>query len=442
VIDTPVYRIDHIPATGASATVVVAEDYNGRLVALKVLKRALVTNPDAFDRAFDEARLLATMHHPNILRVEGVEHIGGRPVVVMEWVRGVSLDHLLQTDVRFPARIAAEIARQTAMALDAAWHHPGPDGTPMHVVHRDVKPSNILLSADGVVKLADFGVAKAEFGGRQTDSLFFVHGSLSYTPPERLEGAPDGPGVDVYALGMSLFELVTGRQLILSRKPDRHDAALDENLRQLACADLAEADGAALRALVRSMCAYNVDTRPSPAQVVREAGAWLDRTGGNPHLDAWAWERVVPVLRERMTPPREHPAWSDVSFLEEVTRRQVTEEAEITVQRSAQALDQWIGDMLRRPDWPMEVVRIKEATRGRTDWSTTPFLAILSRAHAPWWAPWRPVASPAELAAALDVLRHRTDPAVVSAATALRGHGEAPVSSAAQRLLRRADKSG
>jgi hypothetical protein len=54
----------------------------------------------------------------------------------MEWVRGVSLDHLLQTDVRFPARIAAEIARQTAMALDAAWHHPGPDGTPMHVVHR------------------------------------------------------------------------------------------------------------------------------------------------------------------------------------------------------------------------------------------------------------------------------------------------------------------
>jgi serine/threonine protein kinase len=230
----PIYRIDHIPATGSYATIVVVEDSDAKLVALKVLRRDLVDNPEHIDRLYDEAVMLAQLRHPNILRVDEVLHISGRPVIVMEWVRGVSLDRVLHGERgKVPLREAVEIARQTALALQAAYEAPGPDGQPMHIVHRDVKPSNILLSVDGQVKLADFGVAKGEFTGRQSDSLYLVHGSLSFTAPERLEGAPDEPTVDVYALGLSLFELATGRQMILSRQRPRHDAALADFLTRL-----------------------------------------------------------------------------------------------------------------------------------------------------------------------------------------------------------------
>lgn len=440
--DRPIYRIDHIPATGAYSTIVVAEDARGEMVALKVLRRDLVKNPEAVDRTYDEARMLSSLRHPNILRVDDVVHISGRPVVVMEWVRGVSLDRILQRHSEpIPTREAVEIARQTALALHAAYHHRGPDAEPMLIVHRDVKPSNIMLSADGQVKLGDFGVAKGEFIGRQSDSMYFVHGSLSYTAPERLDGVPDGPHVDVYALGLSLFELATGRQMILSRAEERHDDGLDKHLDHLADPSLAAAEVAALRAVIRSMCCFDHKARLTPEAAASALGAWLDGLERGAALDAWAWERVVPILREQMGPPHEHPAYKDVAFLEEATLQQVTEEALRVEQRTTAELDAWLGGLLRAPGWTERAAEIKAATRHRDDWGAAPLLAVLSRARVPWWRVWARPAAAEELAVALDVLRDRHEPGVVLLASQLQAHPDERVAVAARRLLKRARKA-
>ncbi len=436
--DRPIYRIDHIPATGSYATIVVVEDSNAKLVALKVLRRDLVDNPEHIDRLYDEAVMLAQLRHPNILRVDEVLHISGRPVIVMEWVRGVSLDRVLQGEHgKVPLRQAVEIARQTALALQAAFEALGPTGQPMCIVHRDVKPSNILLSVDGQVKLADFGVAKGEFTGRQSDSLYLVHGSLSFTAPERLEGAPDEPAVDVYALGLSLFELATGRQMILSRRRPRHDAALVDFLTHL-CPELEGDDGDRIRAIVGAMCAHDPALRPSPAEAAAQLEGWLLQTGGPAHLDAWAWEEVAPLLREAMIPAVEHPSYSDVAFLQDITLKQVTQEAQRVQLRTTEELDAWIQEQTEQDVWWAQLVDLLAATRTRDDWSVAPFLMVLSNAKRPWWNPWAQLASPAEVAASLELLRHRATPEIRDMASRLVTHPARIIAEAAKRVMARA----
>jgi len=440
--ERPMYRIDHIPATGSYATIVVAEDSDAKLVALKVLRADLVGNPDHIDRIYDEAVMLAQLRHPNILRVDEVLHVSGRPIIVMEWVRGVSLDRVLRgAEDPVPVREAVEIARQTALALAAAYDALGADGHPMRIVHRDVKPSNILLSVDGQVKLADFGVAKGEFTGRQSDSLYLVHGSLSFTAPERLEGAPDVPAVDVYALGLSLFELATGRQMILSRQKDRHDATLAESLKRL-CPEITGDVGDRIRDIVGRMCAHTPDERPSPAQAAKELGEWLESSGGAAHLDSWAWEEVAPLLKAAMVPPTEHPHYSDVSFLQDITLQQVTQEAQRTELRTTEELNQWLMAKTRQDKWWGQIAEIIQATRKRDDWSIQPFLGILKSANRPWWNPWATPAPAPAVAASLELLRHRPEPVVRKMASRLTGHPSTAVQGAARRVVVRADREG
>ena len=148
------FEILEILGEGSFGTVCVARvstDPLRRKVALKILKGAYATNDKILNRTRDEARLLSRINHPNIVRVERLMEVGGRPVVVMEHVQGVSLDQLL---LRFkdglPAAIALEMTRQTCLALHVAYAEAlGDDGRPMRVIHRDIKPSNILLSIHG-----------------------------------------------------------------------------------------------------------------------------------------------------------------------------------------------------------------------------------------------------------------------------------------------------
>lgn len=435
------FQIDHIVATGSYATVVVALDNQGEHIALKVLRGELVAQPENIDRMYDEAVMLSRLRHPNILRVDEVLHVRGRPIIVMEWVRGVSLDRILRgPEGQLPLRISVEVCRQVALALAGAYAAPGADGQPMHIVHRDIKPSNILLSVDGQVKLADFGVAKGEYAERQTDSLYMVHGSLSFTAPERLEGVADGPSGDVYALGLSLFELATGKQMILARSQERHDKALDEYLERLGDAET-EQGTAELRALLRQMAMHDRTQRLSAQEVADGLGAWLDATGGSPHLDAWAWERVTPLFRDQMTPPRLHSSFADVAFLDELTREQVTQEARRVEQRTAEELDVWVEQLVASSaTWWERLPELKRALRNRSDWSMRPFLDVLHRAKPRWYKPWVTPASEDAVAASLDVLRHRQEPEVLKLARSLSSHPAEQVAGAAQRVVRRADR--
>jgi serine/threonine protein kinase len=269
------FEVVEILGEGSFGTVCVARvraDPLRRKVALKILKGEYISNPKIMNRTRDEARILSRLNHPNIVRVERLMEVAGRPVVVMEHVEGVSLDKLL---LRYrnglPPAIAIELIRQTLIALHVAYTEAlGNGGQPLRVIHRDIKPSNILLSIHGAVKVVDFGIAKGNFEGREAETESVVMGSRPYMAPERLDGISDSPSVDVYSAGMSLFELLTGRHMTLSINPVTHEQAMNRQLGYLKAEGIAPEDLDDLRGVLRRMCAYDRDYRPSSDDAQRD----------------------------------------------------------------------------------------------------------------------------------------------------------------------------
>lgn len=321
------FEVLEILGEGSFGTVCVARvstDPLRRKVALKILKGAYASNDKILNRTRDEARLLSRINHPNIVRVERLMEVSGRPVVVMEHVQGVSLDALL---LRFkdglPAAIALEVIRQTFLALHVAYADAiGDDGRPMRVIHRDIKPSNILLSIHGEVKVVDFGIAKGEFDGREARTESVVMGSRPYMAPERLDGVSDTPAVDVYSSGMSLFELLTGRHMNLSINPVNHDQAMTRHLSYIQVQGMSAQALDDLRSLLRRMCAYTRDYRPSAQDCARDLEQLVFaiepryRIG----LEEFARTTVLPIYESRpRIAPEDAMGHEDDDFLREVT---------------------------------------------------------------------------------------------------------------------------
>lgn len=322
------FEILEVLGEGSFGTVCVAR-VNGdplrRKVALKILKVAYTKNQKILNRTRDEARMLSRINHPNIVRVERLIELGGRPVVVMEHVQGSSLDQLL---LRFkeglPASVALEVVRQTCMALHIAFNEAlGDDGRPMRVIHRDIKPSNVMMSIHGEVKVLDFGIARGEFEGREADTQSVVMGSRPYMAPERLDGISDSPAVDVYSAGMSLFELLAGRTMSLSINPVTHDQAMNRQLAYLKLPGLGERAVEDVRAVLRRMCAYDRDHRPSAIDVARDIEQCLYALDPDQRitLEEFARTTVLPIYeaRPRITPEEAATSAGDEELLREVT---------------------------------------------------------------------------------------------------------------------------
>lgn len=172
----------------------------GREVAVK--EAYVAQGPSRVERILREARAAARVNHPSVVTVHDVVMEDGRPWIVMERVHGESLADLLERQGSLPEREAARIALCVLEALSAA-HVRG-------VLHRDVKPGNVLLGADGRVVLSDFGIAYIAGEESLTRSGEFM-GSLAYTAPERMGGSRPGPASDLWSLGVLLFEMVEGR---------------------------------------------------------------------------------------------------------------------------------------------------------------------------------------------------------------------------------------
>ena len=229
-------QLERILAAGTYGWVCVVHDRTrGEQLAAKVLREEHVQNPKAVSRMRDEARLLANLDHPNIVRVYGIEEIDGRPVLLLEYVEGAPLDELLGTQPQgLPAPEAIEIARQTHEALHAAWRTPDRDtGQPVRVIHRDIKPGNLMLSSQGHVKVLDFGIAHGEMAGKESITVSMVLGAHGYLAPERLDGEEDRIEGDVYAMGLVLYELLIGKFMKLSLQQRNHSVRLDQHMHAL-----------------------------------------------------------------------------------------------------------------------------------------------------------------------------------------------------------------
>jgi serine/threonine protein kinase len=184
------------------ATVDLAHDDElDRPVALKRLAENLARDEDLQRRFLREARLAARLAHPNVVRVFDVGEDDGRPFIAMEYVEGETLAELVARRAPLPAAEAARLGRQMCAGLAAA-HAAG-------LVHRDVKPQNLLLRTDGVLKLGDFGIAAGHEGTRLT-LAGTVLGTAGYLAPEQARGEQVTAAADIYAVGAVLYELLTG----------------------------------------------------------------------------------------------------------------------------------------------------------------------------------------------------------------------------------------
>src|SRR3954469_22517701 len=174
-----------------------------RDVAVKVLKEEFAADPTFLQRFRNEARHTAALSHPGIANVYDYGEVGDMAYLVMELVVGEPLSAILARSRSLPAETAMDITGQAALALQAA-HDAG-------VVHRDVKPGNLLIRPDGVVKVTDFGIARAVDAAPVTQTGLLV-GTAAYLSPEQAAGRAAPPASDIYSLGVVSYECLTGRR--------------------------------------------------------------------------------------------------------------------------------------------------------------------------------------------------------------------------------------
>jgi serine/threonine protein kinase len=214
------YELRELAGTGGMAEVWRAEQRGAAGFARPVgLKRILphLASKEAFVRMFiEEARVCAQLMHPNIIQIYDFGYERGTYFLVMEWVEGVNLARFLESyekrEMMAPWPIVAAIAIESLKALGAAHERVDQYGTSRPVIHRDVTPPNILIGVNGVVKLSDFGLARAMDRARLTDPDV-IKGKMAYLAPELTHGKDADARTDLYAVGVTMWQALAGKRL-------------------------------------------------------------------------------------------------------------------------------------------------------------------------------------------------------------------------------------
>ena len=421
------FSILQVLGVGAQSAVCVAVDrQRDRRVALKVVRQLERHNKQTLDRVKDEGRILAQLKHPNIPRVlESLEY-DGIPVLVMEYAQGIALSTVMRhlDNQALPVPIATAIAQDVARALDYAWNTPGRDGEPMRVVHRDVKPDNILIDDQGKIRLMDFGIATGSFEGRAAKSLFLVHSTQGYEAPERRQGVDDDDKVDVYGLGATLLEFVSGHTPVFSKKPAHHDAGVKQHLDQVQAGQ----DTERLCALLRSMLSFDAGSRPSMHEVAEHLGGF--EKAGPSTLRNFAVEPVRALIGQRDAhAPQDHEAWDDLAMLQE--HGPSSRLPALTVWEASKALTK----LLSEPDWEQRIGEVQGIQDRAPFFLTSPLVDVLDRAAPTWYRFWQRPARPGELEQALVLLCDHSNPTIRKRAKSLRSHPDSRVVAAAAFVL-------
>ena len=338
------YRILSVLGAGGFGTVYRAELITSgglrREVALKVLNERAAANDQAAARLRDEARILSSLHHGGIVRVDDLVQLDGRWTMVMELVRGIDLDRLLETSGPLPVSVALELVESVSRTLHAATTARGPDGEELSLVHRDVKPANVLVTTAGVTKLLDFGVARAKLSDREAATQeAVVMGSLPYLAPERF-GFEDLPAGDVYALGATFYEALTGRRFGRTRPSQNgHQEHLRDGLHQAWELIAPEAREPVVQLLVRCL-AFDHKERPTAKALAGQCGELRRRVSG-PSLADWAEQRVQAVLDQPQPQSTDDLCGSELSE---------TPSAGLSGQALSPAADREPSGRMRRPE--------------------------------------------------------------------------------------------
>ena len=297
----------------------------GREVAIKVLPRSLARDASYVARFIREAQIIAGLNHPNIVQIYDAGQQGSVLYFVMEYVQGPTIGSLLQIDTTMPQHLAAEYAAQIADALDSAYRE-------RHVIHRDIKPENLMLDRWGKIKVMDFGLARAP-GHQQITVAKTLVGSIYYASPEQIWGQPLDNRSDIYALGVVLYEMVTGHRPFTGRTlPELTSAIVSGPLRpprSLNPEIAPELEQIILKAMVRN----REERYPSAAQMSRELRALHfhpDSSAVTPREAAPVTRKPVQreavVIRPPKRPQPQRPRYRQVEAVSPVKEAQPQQE--------------------------------------------------------------------------------------------------------------------
>jgi eukaryotic-like serine/threonine-protein kinase len=304
------YELRGLIGQGGMADVELGYDTQlDRQVAVKILHGRYANDPSFVARFRREAQAAASLNHPNVVGVYDTGESDGRPFIVMEYVDGRSLKELISAERILPER-AAEIAGQAALAL----HYANQRG----LVHRDIKPGNIMINNDGQVKVTDFGIARAVNAETVTQTAA-VFGTAAYVAPEQAQGDRVDGRTDIYALGCVLYEMLTSRQPFQADSPValayQHVSALPTPPSQLN-PEVPDA----LEAIVLRAMAKNPDDRYADG---REMNADLQRAVAGLPISAppvIAYEQTQALDRTMVQPAYEEPYYEEEEYYEEEPR--------------------------------------------------------------------------------------------------------------------------
>lgn len=308
-----------------------------RTVAIKRILPQIAQDPEIIDLFTQEAKLAVQLSHPNIARIYDLGRDGDEYFIAMEYVDGLSLRTLLrrlspdgehsETRGRLELATACFIAEEVADALEYAHFAVDRDGKPLHIVHRDISPSNIMISAEGHVKVIDFGLAKAANRISQTGHGI-VKGKLAYLSPEQANGWPLDHRSDLFALGICLWEMLTGQRAFkrkrdrdtvnavrrgLVRSPSEHVALppeLDQIVMKALCPDRDERYQTAL-SLKRALRKFRIhhNARCSQLELAKLVMPHLDARASRPPLPPLSGE---PSELETDTQPTISLSWMSI----------------------------------------------------------------------------------------------------------------------------------
>jgi serine/threonine-protein kinase len=290
------YELVERVAGGAMGVVYKAHDTRlGRTVALKFLPRHHASNPSARERLVAEARAASRLDHPNIGIVYEIgEAEDGQQFIAMAWYDGESLRDSIRREA-LPISRAIDVAAQLCAALDAA-HTAG-------IIHRDVKPANVMITSSGVVKLVDFGIAKLITEGDAERHSFA--GTVAYMSPEQIRGMPLDPRTDIWSLGVVLYEMLAGRRPFRGNTEQELIASI-ENEEPPPIAAVRPDVSSGLAAVIDRCLTKDRDERYQSAQEIREALRNIE--AGSPKLAPGVsaiWFSAV----------RDHRSWIVAGFL-------------------------------------------------------------------------------------------------------------------------------